>query len=427
MQVSLKNYTLRYLSIAFLIIITIWAALFYAFILEEVYDNVDDGLKNQKILILREVYEHPRLLETNEYGINQFRITPVDDEDDFSEENYLDNEFFYMPYDDEMEPYRVLRTGFYAPDQKPYYLEIRTSTVEEDDLILNLTTALVVLYLVLVLGVYLINELVLRRAWRPFRIILENLNLYRFGKKEDLKPVSTNIVEFNQLDEEIHRMWRRNEEVFDDQKRFIENAAHELQTPLAITINKLEMLMEDESLTETQLTQLADSKSSLRRLVNLNKALLMLSRIENKQYKDVKRISLNQIVGEISEDFQDFLSFKDITLQVEEYGTFDVSMNKDLALVLISNLFRNAIRYNIKGGRIAINIDQNHLAVANTGNQVKLNQEKIFNRFHKGTQDSQSNGLGLAIVKSIVDTYPELSVDYRFAKNMHVFSLKKIR
>lgn len=425
MQVSLKNYTLRYLSIAFLVIITIWAALFYAFILEEVYDNVDDGLKNQKILILREVYEDPNLLETNEYGINQFRITPVADGDDFSEKNYLDNEFFYMPYDDEMEPYRVLRTGFYAPDQKPYHLEIRTSTVEEDDLILNLTTALVVLYLVLVLGVYLINELVLRRAWRPFRIILENLNLYRFGKKDDLKPVSTNIVEFNQLDEEIHRMWRRNEEVFDEQKRFIENAAHELQTPLAITINKLEMLMEDDSLSESQLTQLAESKSSLQRLVNLNKALLMLSRIENKQYKDVKQVNLNQLVKEISADFQDFLSFKDITLQLEEKGVFDISMNKDLALVLISNLFRNAIRYNTKGGIIAVHIQHRQLSVANTGNQIPLNKEKIFNRFHKGTQDSQSNGLGLAIVKSIVDTYPELSIDYRFENNMHVFSLKK--
>ncbi len=425
MQVSLKNYTLRYLSIAFLIIITIWAALFYAFILEEVYDNVDDGLKNQKILILREVYEDPNLLEINAYGINQFRITPVGDGDDFSEENYLDNEFFYMPYDDEMEPYRVLRTSFYAPDQKPYHLEIRTSTVEEDDLILNLTTALVVLYLVLVLGVYLINELVLRRAWRPFRIILENLNLYRFGKKDYLKPVSTNIVEFNQLNEEINQMWRRNEEVFDEQKRFIENAAHELQTPLAITINKLELLMEDESLSESQLTQLAASKSSLRRLVNLNKALLMLSKIENKQYKAVRQISLNQLVKEISEDFQDFLSFKDITLQVAEYGFFDISMNKDLALVMISNLFRNAIRYNIKGGIISITIGKNHLSVANTGNQAPLNQEKIFNRFHKGTQDSQSNGLGLAIVKSIVDTYYELSIDYRFEENKHIFSLKK--
>ncbi|HLT87264.1 MAG TPA: HAMP domain-containing sensor histidine kinase [Sphingobacterium sp.] len=425
MQVSLKNYTLRYLSIAFFVIITIWAALFYAFILEEVYDNVDDGLKNQKILILRAVYEDPNLLETNEYGINQFRITPVGDDDDFSEENYLDNEFFYMPYDDEMEPYRVLRTGFYAPDQKPYHLEIRTSTVEEDDLILNLTTALIVLYLVLVLGVYLINESVLRRAWRPFRIILENLNLYRFGKKEELKPVSTNIVEFNQLDEEIHRMWRRNEEIFDDQKRFIENAAHELQTPLAITINKLEMLMEDESLSESQLIQLTESKSSLRRLVNLNKALLMLSRIENKQYKDIKQINLNQLVKEISADFQDFLSFKDIKLQIEEHGIFDISMNKELALVLISNLFRNAIRYNIAGGIISINIRPNQLSVGNTGNQTPLNQDKIFNRFHKGTQDSQSNGLGLAIVKSIVDTYPELSIDYRFEENMHVFSLKK--
>src|SRR5690606_8737532 len=126
MQVSLKNYTLRYLSIAFLIIITIWAALFYAFILEEVYDNVDDGLKKQKILILREVYAHPKLLETNEYGINQFRITPVEDENDFSEENRLDNEFFYMPYDDEMEPYRVLRSVFYASYRKPYHVELRT-------------------------------------------------------------------------------------------------------------------------------------------------------------------------------------------------------------------------------------------------------------------------------------------------------------
>lgn len=424
MQISLKNYTLRYLSIAFLLIITIWAALFYAYILDEVYDNVDDGLKNQKILILREIYENPELLETDQYGVNQFRITPVEDKSNFSEKNSLRSEFFYMPYDEEMEPYRVLHTGFYAPDQKPYHLEIRTSTVEEDDLMFDLTTALIVLYLVLVLGVYVVNEIVLRRAWRPFRIILENLNLYRFGKKGDLKPMTTNIVEFNQLDEEIRRMWRRNEQVFDDQKRFIENAAHELQTPLAITINKLEMLMEDESLSESQLTQLADSKSSLSRLVNLNRALLMLSRIENKQYKDIELVSFNQVVKGIREDFQDFLSFKDIALQWEEEGIFEAFMNKDLAMVLLSNLWRNAIKHNKRGGMIKIVIRNNRLFVANTGSPEALAPEKIFSRFHKGTQDNQSNGLGLAIVKSIVDTYPQLSLDYRFQDGMHVFALE---
>lgn len=425
MQVSLKNYTLRYLSVAFLIIITIWAALFYAYILDEVYDNVDDGLKNQKILILREVYENQKLLETIEYGINQFRIIPAEDGDDFSEKNRLSSELFFMPYDDEMEPYRVLRTGFYAPDQKPYHLEIRTSTVEEDDLMFDLTTALIVLYLVLVLSVYLINQLILRRAWRPFDTILKNLTLYRFGKKEDLNPIETNILEFNHLDEEIHRMWRRNEQIFNGQKRFIENASHELQTPLAITINKLEMLLEDESLSESQLTQLTDLKSSLQRLVNLNKALLMLSRIENKQYTQIERVNLNQVVKEVRDDFQDVLSFRRIRMQWKEEGTFEIAMNRDLAMVLISNLWRNAIRYNHKEGRIIVTIYKNKLTVANTGNSVPLDPENIFNRFHKETQDNQSNGLGLAIVKSIVDTYPELSVDYRFEDSQHIFSLKR--
>ena len=423
MQVSLKNYTLRYLSIAFLIIITLWAALFYAFILEEVYDNVDDGLKNQKILILREVYADESLLSTYEYGVNQFRIRPVQSGEKFSEKNHLDNEFFYMPYDDEMEPYRVLRTGFYAPDQTPYHLEIRTSTVEEDDLILNLTTALVVLYIVLILGVYLINELVLRRAWRPFRVILENLNLYRFGKKEALKALSTDILEFNQLHEEIHRMWGRNEQVFHEQKRFIENAAHELQTPLAITINKLELLMEDESLSETQLSQLIASKSSLQRLVNLNKALLMLSRIENKQYTKVETVCMNTLVQELIEDFCDFLSFKQVDLEFVEDGVLNVQVNKDLALVLVSNLIRNAIRYTSKAGYIRVYIGQRQLSISNTGSPRPLDQAQVFQRFHKGGQDSQSTGLGLAIVKSVVDTYPDLSIQYDYEESMHVFTL----
>ncbi len=48
MKISLKNYTLRYLTLAFLLILAVWAAVFYAYILDEVYDNIDDGLKDKK-------------------------------------------------------------------------------------------------------------------------------------------------------------------------------------------------------------------------------------------------------------------------------------------------------------------------------------------------------------------------------------------
>lgn len=427
MRVSLKNYTLRHLSISFLLIIAVWAALFYAYILDEVYDNVDDGLKNQKIEILREVYKNLNTLSTSEYGVNQFRILSAEGDVSFSEENQFSREFFYMPYDDEEEPYRVLRTGFYDPDGVPYHLEIRTSTVEEDDLMLDLSTALIVLYLVLVLSLYLINEFVLRKAWRPFNVIIDNLNLYRFGKKEQLAPIDTNVREFHTLYNEIVDMWRRNEEVFNEQKLFIENASHELQTPLAITINKLELLMEDLSLTEEQLTAIAEAKSSLMRLVGVNRSLLMLSRISNRQYSEVQSVNLNQVVYDIFTTYQSMIEYKQAEFELNDRGTFIVTMNPDLAEVLFSNLLRNAIKYTEKGGTIIVDVTDHCVSVLNSSNGGALDSEKIFNRFHKGQQDNQSNGLGLAIVKSIVDLYPFLHIMYSYIDGKHIFSLRHVK
>ncbi|NQD72224.1 HAMP domain-containing histidine kinase [Sphingobacterium shayense] len=423
MSVSLRNYTLRYLSIAFLVIITLWASLFYAYILDEVYDNVDDGLKNQKIEILRAIYENPTLLETSEFGVNQFRISEANGLT-FTEKNQLTSEFFYMPYDDEQEPYRVLRTGFYAADRRPYQLEIRTSTVEEDDLIYDLSVALVVLYIVLVLAMYLVNGYVLRRAWKPFNSILNNINHYRFGQKEQLKPLMSDVREFKILDSEIRQMWKRNEEVFDEQKLFIENASHELQTPLAIAINKLELMMAEDDLDEKRLTGLSSAKSVLLRLVNLNRALLMLSRIDNKQYKSQQDVDLSNIIKGLTEDFEDLLSFKNIKLHRQIQGHFVCHMNADLALVLLSNLLRNALRHNYEGGVIEISSSPNFISIANSATGSGLDINKIFRRFHKGSQDDQSNGLGLAIVKSIVDLYPTLALEYTFSGAMHIFTLK---
>ncbi|VTQ00163.1 Uncharacterised protein [Sphingobacterium daejeonense] len=49
MAVSIKYYTNRTLAITILVIMAIWALLFYAFLMDEVYDNVDDGLKKPKV------------------------------------------------------------------------------------------------------------------------------------------------------------------------------------------------------------------------------------------------------------------------------------------------------------------------------------------------------------------------------------------
>mgnify|MGYP002752503969 FL=1 len=423
MKISLKNYTLRYLTLTFLLILAVWAAVFYAYILDEVYDNIDDGLKDKKTLIIQNILRHPELLKINEFGIEDFRVYPS--QDDFSDHNVLSNAFFYMPFDDEDEPYRVLKTSFYDRDMKPYTLEIRTSTVEKDDLLFNLAIALGVLYVVLVLSMYLVNLLVINKIWKPFKGILTAIRQYEVGNKTKLQPIVTDVIEFNVLHDNIQQMWQRNEVVFEEQKVFIENASHELQTPLAITLNKLELLADDPSLTEKQLVQLSEVKQSLMRMTHLNKSLLMLTRIENHQYKQAESISFQALTATIIEDLSDLIAFKELEITVKEDSDFQVEMNKDLATVLVSNLLRNAIKYTEKGREIQVRLEENSFQVKNTAKDgIRLDSNKIFQRFHKGQQDATSTGLGLAIVKSISDSY-QLQVKYSFEEKMHCFTLKK--
>ena len=426
MAVSVKNYTNRFIVIVILMVMAIWAILFYALLMDEVYDNIDDGLKNQKIQIIQEAYNNPSILENSkEFGINQFIIYPAQESAEDIDKNDFSKEFIYMPYDSEDEPYRVLRTGFYTKEGTPYHLEIRTSTVEEDDFLINLAISLAVLYAVIVLSIFIINHFVFTRAWKPFHQILDNLNKYRFGESKRLDNVHTEVKEFNLLHNHLDEMIERNESAFRQQKQFLENASHELQTPLAVSIQKLELLLEDTNLNEMQVVKIAEAKNSLHRMVNLNKSLLMLSRIGNRQFSDIEKVNFNSLTKRLIEDFNDIALFKNISIQFIEKGTFKHPFNPNLAQVLLTNLLNNAIKYNIADGQIQVEATDHSFSIANTSTSGALNPDYIFERFYKGTQDNQSNGLGLSIVQAILKNYPEFALQYQYQNNLHTFLLKK--
>lgn len=422
-MISLKNYTQKHLSLFIFLLIALWAALFYAFILDEVYDNVDDGLKDRKIAIIREAYDNPEVLKTDEYGIGQFKITPVPDEE-FSQWNRLRNEMFYMPYDQEMEPYRVLTTHFLDKEGRSYQLEIRTSTVEEDDLLINLAVALAVLYTVLVICVYWVNRIVLNRAFKPFREIISQLSAYRFGSKNTFVEPETSISEFKDLSKGILTMLNDNQEVFMQQKAFIENASHELKTPISIIQNKIDLLIEQGS-KEEEIQQLIQIKSTAKRMSDLISSLLTLSKIENNQFQEEESINANEIIDEMAEDAESLVQYKEIQLDIKEKGVFQVEFNRNLFHIILTNLFQNAVKYSPPNGEICIEISPNEIVFSNTATGTALDGDKIFNRFYKQSNDSLSTGLGLAILQTIINNDPRLKIDYSFSNNKHFFRLLK--
>src|SRR5699024_7467889 len=102
--------------------------------------------------------------------------------------------------------------------------------------------------------------------------------------------------------------------------------------------NKLELLMEDKDITERQALKVVEIHKILNRLKKLNKSLLMLSKIENQQFSNLKTISFKDIIKSALEEFEDLIDFKEINVSIEDKGEFEFQINPELAAILINNL-----------------------------------------------------------------------------------------
>jgi len=411
-----------YLSGALLLILSVWAIVFYIDMMDEVYDSLDDGLENHKMLIIHKAQEDQMIYQKSDFAESNYRLTPVEPSVAMSGlETYSDTSM-YMVNEEDFEIVRMLTTYFQDNDGQYYKLQVISSMVEEDDLISSLLYSLISLFVVVLVSIFIINKLILSRVWRPFYQLKNELSRFKLGKNNSFNAPNTSVVEFKELNIAIDKLLKDNTEVYDKQKSFIENASHELQTPLAISRSKVEMLLPHFEENEKVLNQLSDVLDQLDRMKRLNKTLLLLTKIENRQFRDYEPIDFNSLWKDQIEAFKDLLLHKGIEVHLDEIGQLQGQFNPDLAAMLVSNLLRNAMVHNIKDGRIQVTIYDNRFAIANTGKTGALDSKHIFDRFYKDVENQQSTGLGLAIVKSIVDL-EKGRVAYHFQEDMHIFEV----
>ncbi|HAI38620.1 MAG TPA: sensor histidine kinase, partial [Maribacter sp.] len=323
---KLLNHTTKYFALLLIVLISVWAVIFYFAMIDEVYDSLDDGLENQKDLIIDAVKIDPSLLQDTEFGVNNYTIKRVDAvSHDINKDSYRDT-LMYMQNEDEFEPIRMLESTF-VQDDTHYKIKLITSMVEEDDQIENLFTYLVGLYLALVLSIVVLNNLVLKKVWKPFYSLIDKLKGFRIEKDEPIQQEPTDIDEFNLLNQSVEKLTKKSRDSYIAQKEFIENAAHELQTPLAIAMNKLELLLEKNELTGHQTQEIGGVLDNLTRLTRLNKSLLLLSKIDNRQYLEEEDIDFNALIEKVAADFLDFATHKNMQVNVISNAKIRYTMN----------------------------------------------------------------------------------------------------
>lgn len=412
------------LSLALLIVLTVWTVFFYFTMIDEINDEVDDALEDYSETIIIRSLAGKELPSKNDGTNNSYSIRPITREEagQYPAIEYYDANI-YIKEKEETEPARVLRTIFADKDDNYFLLEVSTPSFEKEDLREAVANWILFLYIVLLVTLLTVSIWVFYRSLRPLYALLHWLDSYLPGKQHEPVPNDTHIPEFRRLNEAAAQAVERSEQLFKQQKQFIGNASHELQTPLAVCNNRIEWLLDNTELTEEQMEELFKTKHTLNYIVRLNKSLLFLSRIDNGQFTDSRPVEINSIVKRLLNDYKEIFSHYEAQISLEEQGRLTITMNETLAEALVSNLLKNAFIHNKEQGHVRVTIQTNSLTLANTGQTEPLDSEHIFERFYQGSKKKESTGLGLAIAEAICRQYG-LHISYRYQNKEHIFRLQ---
>ena len=418
---KLFNRVLIHLLSGIFIILLGWAVFFYLGIMSEVNDEVDDSLEDYSELIITRSLAGKELPAHDSGSNNQYFLREVDESYVRSHQaiSYRDS-MIYIKEKNETEPARILTTLFKDKENRHYELSVFTPTIEKRDLQEAIFHLLIALFATLLIAILVINIWVFRRSMKPFYQLLDWLDKYRLGQENEPLDISTYTTEFRKLNEAVKRYASHSEEIYRQQKLFIGNASHEIQTPLAVCQNRIEMLMEDESLSEEQLSELAKTYQTLEYVSKLNKSLLLLSKIDNSQFVDSANVCINELVHRYMDDYQEVYDYKEIQITLNEKENFHLLINETLASMLITNLLKNAYVHNNEHGTIQIEIGKDYITFSNSGDLQPLDEKRVFERFYQGKKKEGTTGLGLAIVAAICRQC-SLAVSYRFVNNRHEF------
>lgn len=414
----LTKTTLNFLSVT-LFIFLFGIVTFYFLLRIQVEKNVNFELEKRKasIIIQLESADSQNRIPPNPN--ERIIIDVLSETDSLLVHTYSDTLMFdeirnrYVPF---------RRLGFVADyNNQRIYIQIFKSLEESDLLIVRIFLILTALVIALIVSLLLMNRITLRQSWKIFYDTTKKIGSYDVNKHEQFTLQSSDISEFNDLNRVIQSMTDRINSDYNNLKEYTENTSHEIQNPLAIINSKLELLMQSGELKENLYKAVFDAYEASNRLSRLNKTLILLAKIENRQFPESEDVNLNSLINRQLDLLEDIIEAKKLVVRNSIDSHFSVKMNPYLAEILFMNLIKNAIRHNFEQGEIIIEQKTSSILISNTGPDNKLNSEDIFKRFHKSSVSSESLGLGLSIVKNICKVY-NYEITYSYDK-MHVFSL----
>ncbi len=388
--------------------------MFYFLLSYVLIRQLDKSLRSERTEILQYAKEHnelPEIVNTNEQQI-QFKPTSAQ----LSQSIYATTKVWN---DREKENEWVRSLSFNVTvGGKNYTSTVTKSQMEAEELLKLIIAIAAIIVGVIITANFIINKIVLRKLWQPFYDTIDNISYFQLSKRQILKLPTTHIDEFNLLNNSFNTMTKTVAHEYETLKKFTGNAAHEMQTPLAVIASITDALMQDEQVLKNHHQNITVIEQSVSKLSRLNQSLLLLAKIENQRFSLTETVAWNTLITQKIHELHELITSQKIQLTTD-LEPIITQFHHHLADIIISNLVNNAIRYNILNGTIFIGLKNYQLTITNTSDIPDLGSDKIGNRFYRHpTTKLDGNGLGLSIVKQICEV-ADYRFNYSFTNNIH--------
>lgn len=421
--------TNRYYIFFSIVTYAIVAGSFYLVIEYLIYKEVDQRLEVERKDFEHFIQTHGYWDESCYFVEDKISLEPINS-NSTTAPSFRDT-LMINRYSNEMVPFREYRFINKLKDQA-FIVSIRKSLIESNQLLKFITVVMLVALSIGLLLLYWFQERISKTLWQPFYDTLSKAKSFDVNEGTGLTLPQEDIYEFTELNSSLTKMTTKIADDYRNLKEFTENASHEIQTPLALINSRVEELIQAKNMSGENMRWIQDIHESTMRLSRLNQALLLLTKIENRQFHDKERLNLSAIIDEKIVELDEIFAHKGITVSHEIRAPFEIDIHPALADILLTNLLNNAVKHNLAhNGRLSILSDNSQLTIANTGPALTIPPQELFERFRKQSTSSGSLGLGLAIVKTICAVY-DLDIVYVMKPgtapgdaDMHTITIRK--
>jgi two-component system sensor histidine kinase TctE len=430
---SLRRILLRWLLLPLLTLFTIGTVVVYQIALSysedaydrALYDSADDivklcqeSLRNSDQIILPTAAKDVLLADQYDkvyYSVldDQGRILAGDGKIKLDSElpTEKDNRHFFDTTVDNIEV-RAISTAFsmrMAGKDHHWTIVVGETRNKREHLADQIITGFVMPQVLIILLAALLVMFAVKRGLAP----LESLRLALSQRShDDLNALNVPNLpsEVMPLTQEINGLLSRIQSVFEVQKQFTADAAHQLRTPLAGLSAQTDFAMEQDNPPQTQhaLDQIKVVASRLSHAVN---QLLSIARNEPGADKSLqmRAIELNAFARNITLEWVETAMKQHMDLGFEETdASVTISADPGRLKELLDNLIDNALRYCPNGSRVTVRVGEDAtLCVEDNGYGIPVEErERVFERFHRLLgNEAHGNGLGLAIVREIAELH----------------------